>query len=225
MNKEKYLKDLGAIIKDDRLIFNIKENKVIIPSKKYPLLDNKNLKVFFAGNTENLEDEKIEEIYNSINFLKGRCYDNTYKLIKALKDVGIEEVESYSGWIMINKDFPLHHCFVVYKDKYILDPSVDNDEFMTELSNRINKSRETNRENQRKIYIQLLKEKESHGEAKRTTFGKVSSHVTYFASKCEPEEARAIFGKLIEAYPKHEAYLDEGLSIGKLSKLQLMLTN
>lgn len=220
---EKYLENLGAIIKPDRLIFNIKENKVIIPSRKYPVLKGEDLQVFFAGNTENLEDVKVEEIYNSLDFVKGRCYDNSYKLVKALKDAGVDEVESYAGWIMVNKDYPLHHCFVVYKDKYILDPSVDNDEFFAELANRIDRAGERNREKQREIYIKLLNEKENLGESKRTTFGKSASHVTYFATKCGVEEARSMFRELTKAYPNHEAYSGEGLSMGKLSRLQTRL--
>ena len=181
-----YLTTLNTIVKSDRLIFNVKDNKVIIPSRKYPLV-NSELEVFYAGNTEQLEDAIIKDIYNSLTFKKGRCYNNTKILFNALKNANI------------------------------------NDAFVNELNFRIENMKDKNIEKQREAFVNLSKEKSELLESELTTFGKAASYVTYIASTSTTEEAIDLFKKLREAYPSHEAYAADGMSMGKLSKLQEML--
>lgn len=217
-----YLTTLNTIVKSDRLIFNVKDNKVIIPSRKYPLINNE-LEVFYAGNTEQLEDAIIKDIYNSLTFKKGRCYNNTKILFNALRNANINDIEIFSGWLIVNGELPVHHCFVVYKRKHLLDPSINNDEFINELNFRIENMKDKNIEKQREVFVKLSKEKSTFLESELTTFGKAASYVTYVATRSTTEEAIELFKKLREAYPNHEAYATDGMSMGKLSKLQEML--
>lgn len=165
-----------------------------IPSQMFPL--NGKLEIFNSYNTEDINDEVIESIFNSINPRVGKCYYNAQELVDELLKNGIESnrIKTYVGWMFISDTLPVHHCFVMIDNMHVLDfgPLKQFEDFSNYEDN-------TGLERFKKDIIssQTLQNSE------KMSYGKALSVVTYIVSECAPKEGEKIRAKLEKAFPKH----------------------
>lgn len=174
------------------------EKQYKIPSQMFPLKDLPD--IFTSDNTEDLDDEAVKNIFDSVEFRLGLCYSNTEALITKFKEAGIAGAEPYAGWIIPPNGLPVHHCFVLYRKKHILDPSaiVCSGDLLQLLPQRGEKLREDISD----FYV-----KRQHlPNSERGTFGKASDLYLYIASRQDPGDALKMIRKIIEIYPNHPSY-------------------
>lgn len=107
--------------KTNKIMFRVREEIINIPSRMYPL-ESPGYTLFTPSTTVPIEDDRIEEIFDSLEFEMGRCFTNSEKLCKALNDVGYK-AEQYVGWVFMQDELPVHHSFVVLGNS-IIDPTV-----------------------------------------------------------------------------------------------------
>lgn len=213
-------------IREDRIIATI-DNKdiVVVPSNKYPLKNKNDIHVFTSQNTEKLQDIIIQKIYDNIDFKIGKCYNNMKNLQKELIEVNITNFKIYVGWVFIDyKTYPVHHCFMVYNDKYVLDPSMQLNTIMfreeiinnPQLSDDIIKMREE--------LVKITKKINKLSFSKKSTFGKIlDKEMIYVVSECSIRDGENIFKELISTYPDHPIYQRKGMNAHGLSLTQQMI--
>ena len=199
--EENFGKDI--ILKENRIISlmtyeAVNPEKIVIPSKMYPLKGE--------GDTE---------------FKQGNCYSNSYRLLKNLRNAGINDVSSYVGWFYnCTNDRPVHHCALVYKGIYMLDMSSDSD--IEELKTVRANSKDEIREILAKRYVDRLN---NMSASERSCFGDMMPESLFIAKRLEPEEgAKFFFEELIKIYPDHPSYRNI-ISPNGATKTQLMIQN
>ena len=176
----------------------VEENPIRIPSQMYPVKGFPTL--FHSGTTEELEDEELKLAYDAIPFQIGKCYQNVYTMMEVFKSLKIEGAEAYAGWIVPTGGHPVHHAFVVYKKKHILDPSIDIT--LKDIDSFGALKDDPLREALAERHIKLQKLPNSE----RATFGRASDAYAYIASRQSPQEALKDFQKLRKTYPNHPSY-------------------
>lgn len=155
-----------------------------------------------------------------MEFLPGFCYSNTEKLYHALKEKGIDGIKTFVGWVTAGF-LPIHHCWLVYKDRHVLDGGISKVEIkMKEL---IQEKNITDMETLRDIYSDLVIEEIRMPNSETKTFGKVLPHYLYIGTKCSPQEGREIFNRLIESIPNHPSYQNKGQNLHGASKTQELI--
>ena len=85
------------ILKHNRIISRmtyetVVPEKIVIPSKMYPLEGEGDIETFTTYNTKKLEDDKIRKIYDGTEFKQGNCYSNSNRLLKNLISAGMNDV-------------------------------------------------------------------------------------------------------------------------------------
>lgn len=177
----------------------IEEKPIRIPSQMYPVKGFPTL--FHSGTTEELEDEELKAAYDTIPFQIGKCYQNVYDMLKVFKALKIEGAEAYAGWVVpAGGGHLVHHAFVVYKKKHILDPSIDITLKDIEAFGALKNDALREALAERHIELQKLPNSE------RATFGRASDAYAYIASRQSPQEALKDFQKLRKTYPNHPSY-------------------
>ncbi|WP_252225284.1 MULTISPECIES: hypothetical protein [unclassified Clostridium] len=215
-------------VRKDRIITTVDNGDiVVIPSRKYPLKDKKDINIFTSENTEKLNNNEIQKIYDSLDFKIGKCYNNMKLLSKALLDANITNFKVYVGWTMVSRNvYPVHHCFIVYDEKYLLDPNAQTNmlifreycERHPELQNDTNEMRLK--------MVKITREIEKLSFSKKSTFGKIlDDNMLYIASECKAEEGEQIYIDLIQAYPNHPIYQRHRMNAHGLSLVQQMIKN
>lgn len=212
-------------VRADRVIARIHNGDLsIIPSRKYPLKCGSPIEVFTHKNTEKLEEKAIQKIYDGINFEIGKCYKNMKMLKDALIEAGITNFKTYVGWLFFSDTYPVHHCFIVYNDKYILDPSMQ--KIINELKEAVIKNPKLQLDNNamRLEMVRLSKKYKNTISSKKSTFGKVvNDDICYVASECDIEEGEQIYIELVSSYPNHPSYKGSGMNMHGLSLTQQMI--
>lgn len=176
------------------------ENKpIIIPSQLYPLSGTP--EIFHAGNTEVCTNQELQQIFDSTEAYLGFCYSNIENLALNLKKAGIskEHYKTYIGWLFIGNQIPVHHAFLVFDGKYLLDFSTSK---IYEQLDQESLDKLSIEELRNKLAEEFIKE-QSKPHSQRATFGKAIQSFLYIASPCKPSQGRLQYNKLIKAYPKH----------------------
>lgn len=208
------------IRKNNNIVINLDDNVVEIPSEMYPLNNRKTLRVFTYADTQELGiDTKIASLYNEQEFKVGFCYQNTDNMAKALKKHQFKNVDTYVGWITIG-DKAVHHCWLVYNDKHVLDPGVSK---IQDIVRERMIEEDADIERGREILLELYNETKETPNSHILTFGQVAPFAIYVGTKCNPELGRQIFSELMEKYPNHPSYRDKGMNPQGLSKVQKMI--
>lgn len=224
------------LIADWNGLFVIKENRIIVkgysdnvnvvvPSKMFPLANDKPYKIFCHYNTGNFEDgklkDKVIQIFDAIDYKVGYCYQNSSDLYKKLIEYGVE-AKTYVGWLFIGeKQLPLHHAFVVIDDNKVLDFGVN---FTADDFKELHRAGYKPMDEMRKIMAELHLERSKKSHHEVCGFGKVDTSYTYVATECDSEIGRQAFIELRKAYPTHIAY-QRGRSMNGATVLQNMIMN
>ena len=155
--------------------------KNIIPTAMYPL--NGNYKVFTYQNTEEVKDERILEIFDRHQYKVGQCYSNTALLSNELLKEGYL-VKTYVGWLFVTDGIlPVHHCWTVLNNKYLLDPS---DQFTMMLNNNFQNTEENDKAIVRiSEFIKITKNKPNSLIC--YPVGKPYHNLLYIGSECSPD--------------------------------------
>lgn len=197
----------SARISDTKVVVKLKNQdmsfrkSVIIPTVYYPL--NGEVCTFSAQNTKQVEDKAVLDIFDSVPYKIGFCYQNTQKLVQKLRAAGYNAVP-YVGWLFTAvTDFPVHHCWCVLNGESVLDLS---DDFTVMLSGTngehfINKSKD---EIQEAIVSFATEARKRKNSMRCAVVGTPTPFLLYVGSPCEPEEGRLIYQRLIAANPNHE---------------------
>lgn len=209
-------------VRKNEVKFKVSETDTYeIPSDIYPLRNKSTAKIFSYANTEPLENEpKIAQIFDSITLQTGFCYTNTEKLKEALMKAGIHDFKTYTGWIFLN-GLPVHHCWLVYKDKYVFDAGVSmvDDAFQSAMA----ENPDATMDEARLIYKQIFESYQDKSNSETYTSGQVAPFALYVGSETTPDQGRVIYNELINKHPDHPSYQAEGMNANGRSKLQEML--
>ena len=184
-------------------IKGISEREIKIPSQMYPLSGS--WKFIYKDNTEAFDDSpesnRIREIFDGIEAGIGTCYTNTEKLMDALQEEGITNAEPHVGWMFINDERPIHHCFTII-EHHILDFAYRPTQFY--LSELVGK----NEEETRLLFTKKAAQIQGLPNSVKGTFGQLDTGVIIVAAPCRPSEGRKIYQKLIKAFPNHPCNKD-----------------
>ncbi|PGK51806.1 hypothetical protein CN918_28860 [Priestia megaterium] len=216
---------IGLKVRRDKVLFKGNGVNITTPSKLYPLSNKNKIQLFSYANTEPLEDENIKKIFDNMSFRQGFCYQNTRDIYNALTKDGVTDLQPYVGWVFSGKE-PIHHCWLVHKDKYVIDGSMGQQELeFRELS--LKKLQEEDRhipiEEAREMMANFLVEKGKLPHSETKTFGQAVSMYVYVGTPCSPEDGRKIFQDLTASYPNHPAYAADGMNQNGASKVQKMV--
>lgn len=214
-------------IRKEKIMIKAKEGNVTIPSALYPLNDKDSIDFFCCVNTVPLTAEVenyeiIKEVFDSQKLITGYCYQNTNAVYQGLLQAGIsaEDVKTYVGWVLTGNR-PIHHCWLVYKDEYLLDGGV----LAAELQARqfFTEQNITDINVQREILTDLMVKNMDLPNHETRSFGQAFPTYEYVGSVCDPNEGREIYTKLIAEFPNHPSYRAEGQNPTGASKTQEIL--
>ena len=193
--------------KDDRVVVKIYNKdgsfrkSVITPTVYYPL--NGEYKAFHYGNTRQLVDDAVKEIFDSIPYQIGFCYQNTDNLVSALQEKGYD-AKSYVGWLFTAiHEFPIHHCWCVLDGDIVLDLADDMTQMLTGENGKHfeNKTLEETRE----LMISFASAaKDVPNSIRCSPVGTPTPFMLYVGCECSPSQGRVIYNRLIDEYPDHE---------------------
>ena len=203
--KESYVWHEKSIIqKPKKVIVKLHNNdgslkkSIIIPTAMYPL--NENYKIFTYRNTEEVKDEKIISIFDRHQYKVGHCYSNTLILSEDLLREGYS-AKTYVGWLFVSDgESPVHHCWTVLDDKYLLDPS----DHFTMMFQSDNQNTQENDDGIAKLnkFIKDMKDKPNHLIC--YPVGKPYYNLLYIGSECSPDAGKRIYQDLMRTFPNHE---------------------
>ena len=195
-------------LKEDKAVVKLyKEGvflkSVIVPTVYYPL--NGKYEIFHYENTEKVTDENILNIFDSIKYKIGHCYQNTDALVTALKTAGYD-AKSYVGWLFTGNDqLPVHHCWCVLEGRYVLDLSDDYTQMLSGENGKNFEKAENQKDDFRYVIASFQKTAKSWLNQQRCyPVGTPTAFLYYVGCPCEPEEGRKIYQNLMRAYPDHE---------------------
>lgn len=188
--------------KTNKIMFRVREEIINIPSRMYPL-ESPGCTLFTPSTTVPIEDDRIEEIFDSLEFEMGRCFTNSEKLCKALNDVGYK-AEQYVGWVFMQDELPVHHSFVVLGNS-IIDPTVSLLCKDIEQLERLNPGSD---HETRINLMNLYKEKQFLPNHIKCIFGKVDDLYVYVGAPGTAEEGIKRNVLLRKEYPDHPCFQD-----------------
>ena len=204
--------------------FKFTESKVLykgtaIPSKLFPINDKKNMRIFYVGNTEEIQDEPLlEDIFNNVEMNIGHCYTNCKNIVEECLLKNIQDVVPYVGWVSVSSTRLIHHCWLVYKGKHIIDGSAYVNifnEVYSKITNNISM------DEVRKLMVDFHFKVKNMPNSSKYVFGRALNYYIYVGSPCSPNDGIAIFQKLMKEFPKHPSYLN--ISSDGSNKLQRMI--
>ena len=192
-----------------------------IPGDLYPLKNAKTAKVFTYVDTEEMKNnEKLEELFNRIEFQTGYCYTNTEKMEEMMKKAGLKDVKTYTGWVFAH-GMPIHHCWMVYKDKHVFDPGITIIETLAQQE--IEERKPESADEARAIYKELHEKYMKLPNSEVRTFGQVVPFAIYVGSETTPNQGRILYTDTIKKYPEHPSYQGGGMNAHGASTLQKQL--
>lgn len=200
-------------VKPNKVVVKLKnkdnsfKKSVIVPTVMYPLNNCNEFKVFDYRNTEYIDDEKIKKAFNETNYKVGCCYHNSLALIENLvkQNINRADIKCFVGWLFMSPfDFPVHHCWLVYKETMILDLS-DN-YYLYELNrDKIDNANDINEA--RHNLAEFTNDISKLPNAERCfPLGQVTPNMLYVGSECDALEGVRIYQKLIKDFPNHDCH-------------------
>lgn len=179
-----------------------------IPTVYWPL--NGPYEVFTYENTCCIADDpKAMELFDSLTYLIGHCYQNTEQLVEAFHKAGYS-IKPYCGWAFVNETTPVHHCWAVLSDKdnhkAVLDLSCDSvqmwrwlasSEANTPACHSMEKAKERIVD-----WISYALKNMTHTQ-RCEPVGIVPPTHLYIGSECEPQSGIALYHKLTTQHPRH----------------------
>lgn len=178
------------------------KKSVIIPTDYYPL-NKDEFKVFHCNNTKKVVDEALLMTINKAEYKIGHCYRNTENIVHLLKEAGYD-VKSYVGWLFVAEtQFPVHHCWAVVDDIYVIDLS-DDFTMMFSAENYKNFVGLNVMETRVAMLEFALEARKQPHSVRCSPVGKPSPMLYYIGCECEPEDGKRIYNELIKKYPVHE---------------------
>lgn len=198
---EHIVKDFGYNLETNQVVMTIDEVVYTIPSEYFPLDDEARRKAFCFDNTSSFRNKAIYEVFNASGYEIGRCYSNAYKLYKNLINKGVSKhhLKMYVGWLILFGNVPIHHSWLVYKNKHILDltPILSEHEYVKFMGKYKNIT------DTRKAVALMYKQILSNPYAKAGVFGKVKDCCMYIGNECDSLKGIEMYNQLIKKYPTH----------------------
>lgn len=194
--------------KKDRVVVKLSNNddsfkkSVILPTDMYPL-NRDDYHIFTYKNTEFVSDENIHEIFNSVTYKPGHCYQNAKKLADKLRAAGYN-AKTYVGWLFVGKyEYPVHHCWVVLDENKVLDLSDDFSQMLNAENSKHFIGAAANK--QRELIVDFYTEAKNWPNSMRCyPVGTPTAFLYYVGCECDADEGRRIYQKLIKQFPDHE---------------------
>lgn len=236
VNDSVKMKKTQSFLREYLPFIKLRKNEVVIrssirdymiPSELFPVLNKSTLKVFTYADTVQLpNDTKLAELYNQIDFKVGHCYQNIEIFSELLKKNNLNDYKIYTGWIVMG-GLPVHHCWMTWKDKHLIDPGVTLIENLfankvIELSQDETKEMLTTDE-QRELFLQIREENIHKSNVEIRTFGQAAPLSFYVGTETTPMQGRILFNKLMEDFPEHPSYASRGMNGQDESTLQRMI--
>lgn len=195
---------MEIIKKKDRVIYKVKGETISIPSRMYPL-ESDSFKCFDADNTNEIVDERIIAIFDSIKPEVGRCFTNAENLCIALNEEGYQ-AEQYVGWLFMGDELPVHHSFVVL-DGHILDLSISlKSADFTKLDSMTAKCK--TKDEARERIAEYILQKEQLLNHQCCIFGMVDKTYHYIGAPGTREDGIKRNKELRKIYPQHPCFQD-----------------
>lgn len=201
-----------------------------IPSDYFPLgsssatTDKKDEgEIFYWNNTRTLKNEKIKKVFDSQKPRIGCCYSNSQNFYDDLLKAGISKhhLKTYVGWVVILNNLPVHHCWLVYKDRYILDLTMFNDE-KEMLDTIVKKGWDVNNiDDGRKALALLHHQKKNMTNSEKAIFGRTKQYLYYIGCECSPKDGIQIYNDMMKKYPNHVCY--DNIDRNGMTKTQKMI--
>lgn len=174
-----------------------------------------------------ISDAAVVDVFDEIHFEVGQCYTNTEKILQAFNQAGlVKDVQAMTGWLFVGPK-PIHHCWAVYQEQYVIDAGVDMAQlsFQDKVHDMMQNGQRPDKEDLRML---LVNEQEAYLDEpnhKTKAFGEVYPDLLYIGSYNSPDEGREIFNKLIQEYPNHPSYAEQGMNTQGASRIQQMFKN
>lgn len=199
--------------KENKVVVKLKnqdgtfKESCIVPTVMYPL--NGPLQVFNTNNTCLVEDKTLLEVFNSVKYQVGKCYQNSIDLAAALRALGYE-AKTYVGWLFLSETtYPVHHSWVVVEN-HVLDLS-DDYSIMLYGDNKKNFDNCKSLEEQRQMLASFRQAAAKQPNSVRCSpVGCPSSFLLYIGCECDPDKGRKIYRDLIKTYPNHPVHKNVG---------------
>lgn len=210
MFNEKWINE-KVKIKENRVVVKLVDSEkkfrdsVIIPTEYYPLKDT-NFEVYHKNNCEEIKDKKVIEIFNSIEYRIGYCYQNSENLVNRLKENGYN-AKQYCGWLFIdNESIPNFHSWVILNNS-LLDLA---DEFNVLYHiNPMNWNDVTTKEEQIKVladfHLYIKKNKISNSD-RCNIVGIPTIGLMYVGGECSAKDGRSVYNNMMRRFPNHASY-------------------
>lgn len=198
------------------------EDAMTFPSALYPLGNPETIRLFHGiTNVAPLADAEAMALYDSLAFETGRCYTNTERILTAFNQAGLgNAITSMTGWLFIGAT-PIHHCWAVYKGVHVLDPGMDITPFL--LQERLaQEPAQPTGDALRALYLEQKERAARLPNHEAQTFGQIFPGTVYIGSETTPQEGRAIYNALIQAFPNHPSYAGDGMNARGASRMQEM---
>ena len=211
-------------IKEDKVVYKkynqdrTFDHSIIFPTDYYPLDGQGDVRIFTENNTEQVTDSKLLECFDKVEYRIGRCYTNVGELVNVLKDYGMNDFKTYVGWSIIpDTQEPVHHCWLVYADKYVLDLT---DDMFVRIGNMSENNIKTEEE-MRDYFVEFTRAfMDKPNSVRCYPVGKVSIFF-YIGRECSPVDALEYYKKLISKYPTHK--IQRNLNQNGMNKTQTKL--
>ena len=176
------------------------DSSIKIPSPMYPV--GEPLEIFLHENTQQIDNKDILDAIDQVEFKIGQCYTNAENVVDELKKQGLK-AEVYVGWMINGYAFPLHHAWVIFRRKYLIDISDHFDCFFWNLKERDVDIKNISREDIQDELIDFTKEALQQKTSLRCTLGKASKRTVYIGTKSSRQKGIDTFNKLMQQYPNH----------------------
>ena len=214
-------------LRKNHAIINWNDQEYEVPSNTYPVANKPTLRFFSYADTVQLpRDTKLAELYDELPFKVGFCYRNTEAFAELLQKNKMTDFKTYTGWI-INNGLPIHHCWLVWKDKHVIDPGVSliDNLYLIEAAKRQKEHGDepVPMDEMRELFVKIHKEHEHKSNSEIRTFGQVAPFTFYIGTETTPKQGRIIFNDLMDEMPDHPSYATSGMNGRGESTLQKML--
>ena len=203
----------------NEVIFKYLNKEYKIPSKEFPLGDNR--RCLYNENTKNLKNKKIEDIYNKQVIGQAQCFDNSNGLFNDLINERVcnkHNLKIMAGWLFVGFNLPVYHCFLLYKDAYVLDLTINTN--TKEINDVLNSG--ISIDDKRRKVAEIINEMADDKNSDKTTFGKMTEEKFFIGSEFKTvEDAVELYKELIDDNPNHITIVETNNR--GLSKTQQMI--
>lgn len=214
-------------IRKNHAIIKSEQQDYEVPSNTYPVANKPTLRFFSYADTEQLDrGSKLAELYDELHFKVGFCYQNTERFSELLRQHKMTDFKTYTGWI-VNGGLPVHHCWMVWKDKHVIDPGISliDNMYLIEAQ-KLQKEYGNDQvpmDDLRNLFIKIHNEHQDKSNSEIRTFGQVAPFTFYIGTETTPMQGRNLFNNLMDEMPDHPSYARGGMNGRGESTLQKML--